>query len=381
MRMSPKIMMTLAFASATVCAATPDTMVSSEDVSRLIPQKCTVGRLLPWGKGVLFHHTDGNWWTASWENIHAKPLAAPDFSDVLDVYRSGNDHFVCVRKERAAQIFKWEKDRWIEVQVPESLSTQKAPEFIPSNTGLAFGYKDRVWWERDHVWNETEVRPCPSMLRGGGHSGLDIDPLGDSRIIKFGFLYAGSYGGEFGSAFASYDLSQNNGSWVLVWREAMRPSVQRLFQDQEGSLWAFAQLGHMGGFEYELHRRKLTQWEMILQSTTSSEVHAEVRTSPDALQKDSLVVDAALMPDGRIALLSQDEGIYVKVKGGGPCPCLFHFDFVRRHGYEWPEGRMMCFDDAGNAYVNTLSLGFLVFHKSAEGGPWRVKQVELPVGR
>jgi hypothetical protein len=368
------VVFALLVVSAAVCHAVDDTTVSEDDVKSLIPLDGHAGRVQSWRGGIIFRVVSGPWLTASWEKPEAQPLLPIAGAKVLDVCRNRTGHFVRVRSVGETAVFLLKEDGSQEkVALPDTLAESSDVGFIPCNTGLALGLDDVVWWQKDRTWKTTQVTPCPSMLRGNGHP-MPVAPLGDVQFIKNGFLYAGSQGGEFGGAFAWYDLSQSKGSWGVIWRERWSMSPQRVFLDSKGNLYAFNHLHHRFTYQYQLMRGFSSRWESLISNDVSTAEFPMVRKREgrDTLQSDSFVSDAAPMPDGRIALLSEDEGVYVK--GNGFCPCLFHFNFAREG---WCDGPRLCFDDAGNAYVDAPSQGLLVFHRDPSG-PWRVKQIKIP---
>jgi hypothetical protein len=354
--------------SAAAIRAGDNTLVNEDDVKALTPLDGHERGLQSWRDGIAFRVARGPWLTASWNRPEAQPLLPLTEVKVMDICRNKAGHFVCVQGAAQTLVLQLKGEDRETVKVPEALSESAGVRFIPCNTGLALGFGETVWWQKEGGWHTTQATPCPSMLKGSHN--MPVDPLGDVNFIKNGFLYSGSEGGEFGGAFAWYDLSQERGSWGLIWRGSSTISVAHLFQDSAGTLWAFAHLNHLGGYQYSLNRGLVSRWETVIANSLSSARAFEPRDLQDFLQKDSLVADAAPMPDGQIALLAEDEGLYLK--GNGKCSCLFHFKF-----HHWNEPPCLCFDDSGNAYVATGSQGLLIFHKEASG-PWRVKQIKSP---
>ena len=365
----------LALLSAMSLHAGDSSKVDEGDIARLKPRMVRVAEIIPWLDGVALHVSNG-WVRVRWPELKPVAISAPANAPIVWLGSSGQEHYLASRQRERLRLFQLHESAWGEIALPKDWDTSKDALFLPTDKGVAFSSEEFVYCRRDDTWKKSRVSALPDYRR----SSSGTAPLGSVQFIQYRMLYASTNGGEFGSDFARYDLDYDKGSWTMLWKGG-RP-VTQIITDQSNTLWSFATLWHRMTFTFSLQRHN-PKFESILGSMFNP-LDRKERVSPTHLQSDSAVTCVAPMPDGRIALMAPDEGIYTKA--AEECPRLIEFsdallcglhqqgnlNYVARES----TGSRLCFDHSGNAYVMASNRGVLVFHQEG-AAPWRVRQIEI----
>jgi len=349
-----------------VTAAADETAaINAEDVHRLDEHHGGGLRLVPWRDGMAIQVDGTQWVTTTWPDLGTKELKMPSEYHVVDLARTQRDHYVFARKPGSNAVFRLENDQWVSLELPEETVHAKELRFIPGDVAFALNAEDLVWWRKDNLWRKTRVGPCPSTI--------PAKPAGDVQFVRGNQLIVGTHGGEFGSTFGSYNLFNQEGPWTLVWRGGL--PVQQFLLDAKGTLWTYAQLSHLAGFTYGVWRLDLKGWKPMIEASPGSLTQPAPGERHRLLQSDVRVIDVAAMPDDRLALLTDDFGIYARdSRQSEGHPLLIDLPSMKIPGGSRVYN--LQFDGSGNAYVIAGCHGVLVFHKPEEG-PWRVKQVQI----
>jgi hypothetical protein len=365
-----------------------ETQVAPDDVRALRTAERYFSRLEAWGDGVAFRSLKQPWAISNFPTLNSEVLEGPSGEEVVDLFQRGKEQYLCVRANDRISVLHRKDGPWESLRAPDEVTGAKNPMIIPSDVGIVLASGSKLWWERDGVWKQFSITPCPTVLSEHHARMLQDDPLnpslwGETRFVRHGHLYVSSAGGEFGSIISRRNLELTNGPWKILWRDM---HAERMFQDDQGVMWMFLHLAHLTSYNYKLERTRgrTVAWEKALGASVNrferpQFKHPQLRYE---LGADALVCDVTLTTSGQPALLVEDEGVFLL--GNDKHPCLLHFDFWRvpcanptrrtENGLLDSMPHRLCFDAHGHVYVATQLLGILVFHRDG-AGPWRVRQV------